>query len=207
LRAVCKATRLARPAVQPSITIGQKRLHMPANPELSDVSTLRERARRDIHQGAITANYGCDKEKVIELLNDALATELVCTLRYRRHYYTARGLASNSVAAEFLEHSGEELAHADQLAARISELGGDPNFSPDGLAARSHAEYIEADTLEEMIRENLVAERIAIESYREIIQYIGDGDPTTRRLFEDILATEEEHAEDLMSLTKGLRSS
>lgn len=177
---------------------------MPANQELSDVASLRERARRDIHEGAITPSYGCDKDKVIQLLNDALATELVCTLRYRRHYYTARGLASNSVADEFLEHSAEELEHADQLAARISELGGNPNFSPDGLAARSHAEYVEADTLEDMIRENLVAERIAIESYREIIQYIGEGDPTTRRLFEDILATEEEHAEDLMSLTKGL---
>jgi len=168
------------------------------------VDTLRYRPRRDIHEGAITPSYGCDRDKVIQLLNDALATELVCTLRYRRHYYTARGLASNSVAEEFLEHSAEELEHADQLAARISELGGNPNFSPDGLAARSHAEYVEADTLEDMIRENLVAERIAIESYREIIQYIGDGDPTTRRLFEDILATEEEHAEDLMSLTKGL---
>jgi len=177
------------------------------SPALSNVATLRERARRDIAQGAITRSYGCDREKVIELLNEALATEVVCTLRYRRHYYTARGLASNSVAEEFLEHAGEELAHADQIAARISELGGDPNFSPDGLAGRSHAEYVEAATLEDMIRENLVAERIAIESYREIIQYIGDGDPTTRRLFEDILATEEEHAEDLISLTKGLGSS
>jgi bacterioferritin len=177
---------------------------MPATPELTDVSTLRERARRDIDQGAVTPSYGCDKDKVISLLNEALATELVCTLRYRRHYYTARGLASNSVAEEFLEHAQEELEHADQLAARISELGGNPNFSPDGLAARSHAEYVEADTLEDMIRENLVAERIAIESYREIIQFIGEGDPTTRRLFEDILATEEEHAEDLISLTKGL---
>ena len=177
---------------------------MPDPSTLSDVATLRQRARRDIEHGAVTQSYGCDREKVIALLNEALATELVCTLRYRRHYYTARGLASNSVAEEFLEHAGEELQHADQLAARISELGGNPNFSPDGLAARSHAEYVEADTLEDMIRENLVAERIAIESYREIIQYIGDGDPTTRRLFEDILATEEEHAEDLISLTKGL---
>ena len=179
---------------------------MSANPGLTDVSTLRERARRDIDQGAVTQNYGCDKEKVIGLLNDSLATELVCTLRYRRHYYTARGLASHSVAQEFREHADEELQHADQLAARISELGGNPNFSPDGLAARSHAEYVEADTLEDMIRANLIAERIAIESYREIIQFIGEGDPTTRRLFEEILATEEEHAEDLISLTKGLRS-
>lgn len=180
---------------------------MPETTKLTDVAGLRERARRDISQGAITPSYGCDKEKVIELLNAALATEIVCTLRYRRHYYTARGLASNSVAEEFLEHATEELEHADQIAARISELGGNPNFSPSGLAERSHAEYIEADTLDEMIRENLVAERIAIESYREIVQYLGDGDPTTRRLFEDILATEEEHAEDLMSLTKGLGSN
>lgn len=177
---------------------------MPDSSALSNVTALRERARREIAQGAITSSYACDKNEVIELLNAALATELVCTLRYRRHYYTARGLASNSVAEEFLEHAGEELAHADQIAARIAELGGHPNFSPEGLAARSHAEYIEADTLEDMIRENLVAERIAIESYREIIQFIGNGDPTTRRLFEDILATEEEHAEDLISLTKGL---
>lgn len=177
---------------------------MPDTTNLTTVATLRERARRDIAQGAVTSNYGCDKEKVIELLNAALATELVCTLRYRRHYYTARGLASNSVAAEFLEHANEELEHADQLAARISELGGNPNFSPAGLAERSHAEYIEADTLEDMIRENLVAERIAIESYREVVQFLGDGDSTTRRLLENILATEEEHAEDLVSLTKGL---
>lgn len=173
---------------------------------LSDVATLRERARRDIGQGAVTPSYGCDKAKVIELLNEALATELVCTLRYRRHYFTARGLASNSVAEEFLEHAGEELEHADQIAARISELGGEPNFSPRGMEERSHAEYVEADTLEDMIRENLIAERIAIESYREAIQYIGAGDSTTRRLLEDILATEEEHAEDLISLTKGLGS-
>ena len=176
-------------------------------PGITDVATLRERARRDIDQGAITNNYQCDKDKVIELLNAALATELVCTLRYRRHYYTARGLASNSVAEEFLEHAKEELEHADQIAGRISELGGDPNFSPVGLADRSHAEYIEADTLVDMVRENLVAERIAIESYREIVRFIGDGDPTTRRLFEDILATEEEHAEDLISLIKGLGSA
>ncbi|MCC6534768.1 MAG: bacterioferritin [Burkholderiales bacterium] len=177
---------------------------MPDTAQLSDVAALRERARRDIDQGAVTRSYGCDKDKVIALLNEALATEIVCTLRYRRHYFTARGLASNSVAEEFLEHAREELEHADQIAGRIAELGGNPNFSPDGLAARSHAEYIEADTLVEMIRENLVAERIAIDSYRELIRYLGEGDPTTRRLFEEILATEEEHAEDLTSLIKGL---
>lgn len=171
---------------------------------LTDVKTIRQRARRDIDAGAVTQNYGCNKEEVIRLLNEALATELVCTLRYRRHYFTARGLASQSVANEFQQHATEELAHADMIAGRIVELGGNPDFSPDGLAARSHAEYVEADTLVDMIRENLVAERIAIESYREIVRYLGEGDPTTRRLFEEILATEEEHAEDLITLIQGL---
>ncbi|HEU0201797.1 MAG TPA: ferritin-like domain-containing protein [Burkholderiaceae bacterium] len=172
--------------------------------QFSDVKTLRERARRDIEEGAVTANYGCDKETVLRLLNEALATELVCTLRYRRHQFTARGLASQGVADEFQEHAREELEHADRIAERIVELGGNPNFSPDGLSERSHAEYVEADSLQDMIRENLVAERIAIESYREIVRYVADGDPTTRRLFEEILATEEEHAEDLISLMQGL---
>lgn len=173
-------------------------------PALSDVRTLRERARRDIEEGAVTPNYGCDRDTVLRLLNEALATELVCTLRYRRHYFTARGLASQSVADEFQQHAREELEHADRIAGRIVELGGNPNFSPDGLTARSHAEYVEADSLEDMIRENLIAERIAIESYREIVRYVANGDPTTRRLFEEILATEEEHAEDLITLIQGL---
>src|SRR5690606_6201463 len=146
-----------------------------------------------------------DLETVLRLLNEALATEIVCTLRYKRHYFMASGIQSEAAAAEFLEHANEEQQHADQIAERIVQLGGAPNFNPEGLTARSHAEYAEGASLREMIEEDLVAERIAIESYREIILYIGDKDPTTRRLFEEILATEEEHADDLVSLLGGLR--
>jgi bacterioferritin len=137
---------------------------------------------------------------VIKVLNEALATEIVCVLRYRRHYFMASGIHAESVAAEFLQHSNEEQAHADQIAQRIVQLGGEPNFSPEGLLTRSHAEYQEGDTLIDMIKEDLVAERIAIDSYREIIQYLGNDDPTTRRMMEGILAMEEEHADDLVSL-------
>jgi bacterioferritin len=137
---------------------------------------------------------------VLELLNGALATELVCVLRYKRHYFMAKGIASEAVKTEFLAHADEEMAHADLLAKRICELGGKPDFSPDGLSARSHAEYVEGDTLESMIREDLVAERIAIDSYREMIVYLGTHDPTTQRLLKEILAGEEEHADDLVSL-------
>jgi len=180
---------------------------MSANPSpfVSDIQAIRERARRHIEDGAVTSNYGADKQTVIRLLNEALATEIVCTLRYKRHYYTARGLTSAGVAEEFLEHAQEEAAHADQIAERIVQLGGDPDFSPQGLASRSHAEYVEGESLPDMIREDLVAERIAIESYREIIQYLGSNDPTTRRLMEEILAKEEEHAEDLLSLIQELQ--
>jgi bacterioferritin len=167
---------------------------------LSDIQTLRDRARKHIDEGAVTENYGADKTTALRLLNEALATEIVCTLRYRRHYYMAKGLTSAAVAEEFLEHANEEQEHADQLASRIVQLGGEPDFSPEGLATRSHAEYVEGDSLIEMIREDLVAERIAIESYREMIRWFGEGDPTSRRLLEEILAKEEEHAEDLLSL-------
>jgi bacterioferritin len=169
-------------------------------PFLSDVETIRARARRSIEQGAVTENYGADKETVIRLLNEALATEIVCTLRYRRHYFMAQGPASASIAAEFLEHAQEEQEHADSIAKRIVQLGGEPDFSPHGLAMRSHAEYVEGTTLSDMVREDLIAERVAIESYREMIRYVGSGDTTTRRLLEHILAVEEEHAEDLASL-------
>lgn len=172
---------------------------------VSDIRAIRERARRHIEEGAVTPSYGADKDTVIRLLNEALATELVCTLRYKRHYYTAKGMTSAGVAEEFLEHANEEQAHADQIAERIVQLGGDPDFSPDSLSARSHAEYIEGDSLPEMIKEDLVAERIAIESYRDIIQYLEAKDPTTRRLMEEILAKEEEHAEDLLSLIQELQ--
>lgn len=150
----------------------------------------------------MTFDYKADRETVIKLLNEALATEIVCVLRYRRHYFMAEGMNAESVKSEFLAHAGEEQAHADQLAERIVQLGGEPNLSPDGLADRSHSEYIEGENLEDMIKEDLVAERIAIESYRDVIAFVGSDDPTTRRLLEEILMKEEEHAEDLVSLLK-----
>jgi bacterioferritin len=171
---------------------------------LSDIQTLRRRAREHIAQGAVTPGYHADRDVVLRLLNEALATEIICTLRYKRHYFMAKGIHAEGVAAEFLEHAGDEQQHADQIAARIVQLGGAPDFSPAGLASRSHAEYVEGDTLEDMIREDLVAERIAIDSYREIIAYLGDNDPTSRRLMEEILAKEEEHADDLANLLQDL---
>ncbi len=167
---------------------------------LTDVATLRARARRHIEEGAVTPGYGADRHAVIKLLNEALATEIVCTLRYRRHYFMSRGIHAATVAAEFREHADEELGHADQIAERIVQLGGEPDFSPMTLLARSHAEYVEGKSLLDMIKENLVAERIAIDSYAEMIAYVSDKDPTTRRMLEGILAVEEEHAEDLASL-------
>lgn len=169
-------------------------------PFLTDVKTLRERARQHIEQGAITAGYKADRETVIKVLNEALATEIVCVLRYKRHYFMATGIHAEAVAAEFLQHANEEQGHADQIGARIVQLGGAPDLNPGGLLTRSHAEYVEGDTLIEMIKEDLVAERIAIDSYRDIIQYLQNDDPTTRRMMEDILAVEEEHADDLVSL-------
>lgn len=173
---------------------------MSGKPFLSDIKTLRERARKHIEQGAVTPGYGADRETVVKILNEALATEIVCVLRYKRHYYMAAGINAQSVADEFLQHANEEQQHADQIAGRIVQLGGEPNFSPEGLASRSHAEYVEGDSLIDMIKEDLVAERIAIDSYREMIQYLGTNDSTTRRMLEDILAMEEEHADDLASL-------
>jgi len=173
---------------------------MTDKPFLTDIATIRKRAREHMSDGAVTESYGADRKKVIDLLNEALATEIVCVLRYKYHYFMASGLSSKSVAAEFLEHANEEQQHADELAERIAQLDGKPNLSPEGLLSRSHAEYIEGEDMVEMIKENLVAERIAIDSYREIIQYIGDKDPTTRRMLEGILATEEEHADDMNEL-------
>ena len=167
---------------------------------LSDIQTLRKRAREHIAQGAVTPGYHADRGVVLRLLNEALATEIICTLRYKRHYFMAKGIHAEGVAAEFLEHAADEQGHADQIAARIVQLGGKPNFSPDGLTTRSHAEYVEGETLEDMIREDLVAERIAIDSYREMIGYLGDADSTTRRMLEEILAKEEEHADDLANI-------
>ena len=167
---------------------------------LTDVQTLRQRARQHLEEGAVTSGYSANREAVLKLLNDALATEIVCVLRYRRHHFMAKGMQSQGVAAEFLAHSNEEQGHADQIAGRIVQLGGEPDFSPHGLAARSHAEYVAGVTLTDMIREDLVAERIAIDSYRGFIQYLVDKDPTTRRLLETILAVEEQHADELADL-------
>ena len=144
--------------------------------------------------------YSADRETVIKLLNEALATEIVCVLRYRRHYFMASGINAESVAAEFLQHANEEQGHADQIAHRIVQLQGEPNFNPEGLLTRSHAEYVEGTTLIDMIKEDLVAERIAIDSYRELITYFGNEDPTSRRMMEEILAVEEEHADDLVNM-------
>jgi bacterioferritin len=173
-------------------------------PFLTDVKTLRERARQHIERGAVTEGYSADRETVIKILNEALATEIVCVLRYKRHYFMASGIHAESVAAEFLQHANEEQGHADQIGQRIVQLGGAPNLNPEGLLSRSHAEYVEGDTLLDMIKEDLVAERIAIDSYREIIQYLGNDDPTTRRMMEGILAMEEEHADDLVNLLDDL---
>jgi len=172
---------------------------------LTDVETLRKRAREHMDRGSVTDAYGADLERVIFVLNQALATELVCVLRYKRHYFTAQGLNAQAAAAEFLQHAGEEEHHADLIAARITQLRGEPDFNPDTLTGRSHSQYDSSAELEEMIREDLVAERIAIESYTEIIAWLGDGDPTTRRMLEDILAMEEEHAEDMLTLLDGLK--
>jgi bacterioferritin len=179
---------------------------MANQPFVTDIQTLRTRARQHIEQGAVTPGYRADRDTVIRLLNEALATELVCVLRYKRHYFMASGINAQSVAQEFLQHATEEQAHADQIAQRIVQLGGAPNFSPEGLLTRSHSEYIEGASLLDMIKEDLVAERIAIDSYREMIQYFGNDDPTTRRMMETILAVEEEHAEDLVSLLEKIGS-
>jgi bacterioferritin len=179
---------------------------MTEKPFLTDIKTLRERARQHIEQGAVTPGYSANRETVVNLLNEALATEIVCVLRYKRHYFMASGIHAQGVAAEFLQHANEEQMHADQIAARIVQLGGEPNFSPEGLLTRSHSEYVEGGSLIDMIKENLVAERIAIDSYREIVGYLGNDDPTTRRMMEGILAIEEEHADDLVNLLKELGS-
>ena len=173
---------------------------MADKPFLTDIKTLRERARKHIENGAVTEGYTADRDTVVKLLNEALATELVCVLRYKRHYFMANGIHADSVAAEFLEHANDEQGHADQIAARIVQLGGAPNFNPEGLLTRSHAEYVEGETLTDMIKEDLVAERIAIDSYRDMVRYFGNDDPTSRRMLEGILAVEEEHADDLVSL-------
>ncbi|HEX6159905.1 MAG TPA: ferritin-like domain-containing protein [Thermoanaerobaculia bacterium] len=172
---------------------------MTDKPFLTDVTELRRRARQHIESGAVTDGYRANRETVIKLLNEALATEIVCVLRYKRHYFMAQGIHAEPIAQEFLQHANEEQGHADELASRIVQLGGAPNFSPDGLLSRSHSEYVEGQTLVDMIKEDLIAERVAIDSYTEMIRYVGDDDITTRRMLEGILAVEEEHADDLSS--------
>ena len=172
----------------------------PGGEFLSDVKELRRRARQHIEDGAVTRGYTANREKVIAVLNEALATEIVCVLRYKRHYFMAQGIHAQAVAQEFLEHANDEQGHADRIAERITQIGGEPNFSPEGLATRSHSEYVEGDSLVDMIREDLVAERIAIEAYGEIVRFLGDRDITSRRMMEEILAVEEEHADDLKNL-------
>lgn len=177
---------------------------MPKKPFLTDIKTLRKRARQHIELGAVTSGYKADLKTAVKILNEALATEIVCVLRYKRHFYMATGINAQVAAQEFLQHATEEQAHADQIAQRIVQLGGEPNFSPEGILTRSHAEYVEGSNLIEMIREDLVAERIAIDSYREMITFFGNVDPTSRRMLEGILAMEEEHADDLVSLLEEL---
>ncbi|MHA6758617.1 ferritin-like domain-containing protein [Streptacidiphilus sp. PAMC 29251] len=167
---------------------------------LTDIKTLRDRARNEMGKGPVTDAYGADLKRVLQVLNEALATEIVCVLRYKRHYYTASGLYSEPVAAEFLEHAGEEQTHADLLAQRIVQLGGEPDFDPDTLSSRSHTPYDASADLIDMVKEDLIAERVAVASYTEIVQWLGDKDPTTRRVFEQLLAQEEEHADDLRGL-------
>ena len=174
------------------------------HPFVSDIKEIRRRAREHILEGAVTEGYRGDRQTVIRVLNEALATEIVCNLRYRRHYFMASGIHAQAVAQEFLEHATEEQGHADEIAKRIVQLGGAPNLNPEGLLTRSHAEYVEGDSLLDMIKENLIAERIAIDSYGEIIRYLADTDPTSRRLMESILAVEEEHAEDMSTLLQSL---
>lgn len=173
---------------------------MPKDQFTSDLEAIRARARAKMMDGPVTDAYLADRDKVVEVLNEVLATEIVCVLRYKNHYYMASGINSQAAAAEFLEHAGQEEQHVDQVAERITQLGGNPNFNPDGLAGRAHAEYKDVRTLDEMIKEDLVAERIAIETYSEIIRWLGNDDPTTRMMIEGILKVEEEHADDLVTL-------
>lgn len=167
---------------------------------MTDIKTIRERARREIEEGAVTQDYSLDKDQAVKILNEALATEIVCVLRYRFHYFMASGIHKEGAAAEFLEHSNEEQRHADMIAERIKQLGGKPEMNPAVIAKMSHSEYVEGTSLEDMLREDLVAERIAIQTYREMITFFGHKDPTSRRLMEEILAVEEEHADDIADL-------
>jgi bacterioferritin len=175
-----------------------------ATPFLTDIQEIRRRAREHVEKGAVTSAYRADVGTAIKLLNEALATEIVCTLRYRRHHYMASGIHYQAIADEFMKHAREEQEHADRIAERIRQLGGAPDFNPEGLLMRSHAQYAEGNSLIDMIKEDLIAERIAIESYMEMIRYFGENDPTSRRLMEDVLEQEEEHADDMATLLETL---
>ena len=175
-----------------------------ATPFLTDIKELQRRAREHVEKGAVTPAYRGDVQTAVRLLNEALATEIVCVLRYRRHYFMAAGIHSQAVADEFLEHANEEQQHGDRIAERIRQLGGAPDFNPQGLLTRSHAQYVEGSSLIDMIKENLIAERIAIESYTEMARFFGENDPTSRRLMESVLAQEEEHADDMATLLESL---
>lgn len=188
------AAKVAKKSTHPMEPQGEK------TPFLSDVTTLRKRARESIEDGPVTAAYGADLHRVLKVLNDSLATELVCVMRYKAHYFGAQGLSAENAAAEFLEHAGEEQQHADRLAERIDQLGGTPDLNPDTFMSRSQTEYKTPDALREMIKEDLIAERIVIQAYTEVAAWLGDKDPTTRRIFEELLADEEEHADDMLSL-------
>ncbi len=171
-----------------------------------DLEKIQKRAREKMRDGAVTDAYGADRQKVIDVLNEVLATEIVCVLRYKNHYYMAEGIHADPVAAEFLQHATEEQMHADWVSERIAQLGGVPDLNPEGLATRAHAKYVEGENLVDMIKENLVAERVAIETYNEIIRWLGADDPTTRRIIEDILKMEEHHADDLAGMLAELES-
>jgi bacterioferritin len=176
------------------------------SPFVLDIQEIRRRAREHMDRGAVTSANQTDTKEVVRILNEALATEIVCVLRYKRHQYMAAGIHAKAIAEEFAEHAAEEQGHADLIAERITELDGEPNFDPKGLATRSHTEYVEGKTLTEMIREDLVAERVAIETYSEIIRYLANRDPTSRSMMERILAMEEEHAEDMKTLLEKVDS-
>jgi bacterioferritin len=167
---------------------------------VSDLKRIREQARRHMEAGAVTEGYKADREQVLAVLNEVLATEIVCVLRYKRHFFMARGINADSIKAEFLQHANEEQQHADWVAERITQLNGEPNFNPEGMASRSHSQYQEGSSLIEMIKEDLVAERIAVQSYSDIVRWLGEDDPTTRRLIVEILKSEEEHAEELANM-------
>jgi bacterioferritin len=175
-----------------------------STPFLTDIKEIQRRAREHVEKGAVTPAYRGDVETAVKLLNEALATEIVCTLRYRRHHYMAAGIHYQAIADEFMEHAKEEQEHADRIAERIRQLGGAPDFNPEGLLTRSHAQYAEGNSLVDMIKEDLIAERIAIESYMEMIRFFGEKDPTSRRLMEEVLEQEEEHADDMATLLETL---